>query len=566
MGKNGFATLLLLTSFIISYPIVPAIPGAAPLLPRTIFFSQQVSVLSEVVPSIGSPAPLWNYTFGAHDGWADAWDIIQLHKKADPIFLGGGQLCIAGTFSEEEATMDYRPYFATFSLPPDDTHYSYSLGVGYANSSLSEAHSVIQTDEGILAVAGAVDWDDDKSRAYMEVYYDYSMSPDSFFNGSVSDAAWSIIEHYPKGLVLTGVTESYGAGGKDVWLLHTDPDEFCTGPFGNHTSLLWNQTYGGLGDDEGRCVVKCTTGGFAITGFTNSFGAGSTDGWLIRTDAEGNHLWDRTYGTVKDDKLYSIIECQSGGFAVVGTSRYGSDPDMLSTMWVIRTDEYGNIIWQKFFGAPSKYCRGYDLVELEDGTFALAGSIQQGSFDMWLVRVASNGTALSFQTFGGPADDEARSITTVTSGGVALAGYTQSYGKGYRDVWVVRVPEDYLPIWDQNPSDQTILYNSNFHYKLNASDSSEIKQWEINNTAKFAISSQGLVTNSSTLDVGRYPLIVRVSDIWGNTATAVFYVNVCLPVLNPILIWSTFLLIFIIVLIVSAPFFAYFRLRKRKPE
>ena len=565
MGKNGFSTLALLTFFVVAYLMVPTLPCSVPILPQTILLSGQANVQLQLVPTLGLPAPMWDYTFGRDNGWADAWDIIQLHQSGS-IFFGEGFLYLAGTYSYEHHFEEYGPFFATFSMPPDDTYCSFSHGSGCGNSTLSEAHSVVQTNEGIVAIAGAVDWYDDKSRAYMQVYYNGSMTPDSFYNGSVSDAAWSIIEHYPRAFVLAGVTESFGAGGKDFWLLHTDPEEFCTGYFGEHTGLLWNRTFGGLGDDEGRCVVNCTSGGFAITGFTDSFGAGGTDGWLVRTDADGNHLWNRTYGSGKDDELYSIIECQSGGFAMIGTSGFGPYPDMPSTMWVLRTDEYGNILWQKFFGSPSSFCRGHDLVEFEDGTFALAGSIQQGSFDMWLVRLAADGTALSFQTFGGPNDDEARSITEVASGGVALAGYTQSFGDGYRDVWVVRVPEDYPPQWNLVPYNKSIYYNSHFQYKFRVSDTSEISSWWINNTVDFAISSEGLITNSSALAIGKYPLLVNVSDVWGNTASAGFIVVVLPPVPEPIPVWSTVLLALGVVLLLSAPFIIYPYLKQRRTE
>lgn len=555
MGKNGFSTVLLLILFITFSLFGP--------LFRTNAFSNGEKNLEldyNQVPlqenfSLGTPHPMWKKAFGT--GWANSWDIIQLQK---------GSLCVAGTFSYGDSQQDGQSSFAIFYMPPDDTLSSTTFGSGYADSTLSEARSVIQTDEGYIALAGAVDWYDTKSRAYMAVFYNGSMTPDSFYNGSVFDEAWSIIEHYPKGLVLAGVTESYGAGGKDVWLLHTDPNKFCTGYFGRRTALLWNRTYGGSGDDEGRCVINCSTGGFAITGFTDSFGLGGTDGWLIRTDADGNYLWSRTFGTIEDDELYSIIECQSGGYAMIGTSHYAQDPDMWSTMWVLRISELGSVSWQHFFGVPGSFCRGYDIVELDDGTFALAGSIQQSEFDMWLVRLAQDGTPLTFQTFGGSRDDEAHSITTVNTGGVALAGYTQSYGGGYRNVWVVRVPEDYLPTWVQSPSNQSILYNAHFHYNLNASDSSEPISWTINNTADFTISDQGLITNRTTLSVGIYPILVWATDAWGNTAMAFFYVEVLPPLVLPPLIWLAFVLVLCLVIVLSVGSFLYSYLRKRRTD
>jgi hypothetical protein len=205
MGKNGFATILVLTFFVISYSMVPIELSSAPILPHTLPSSRQIKVPLQLVPLLGLPDPMWDYTFGRDDGWADAWDIIQL-RQSGSLFFGAGFLYIAGTFSYDPSSVGYLPYFATFSMPPDDTYCSFSHGSSYGNSTLSEAHSIVQTNEGIVAIAGAVDWLDDKSRAYLQVYYNGSMTPDSFYNGSVSDAAWSIIEHYPRAFVLAGVT------------------------------------------------------------------------------------------------------------------------------------------------------------------------------------------------------------------------------------------------------------------------------------------------------------------------------------------------------------------------
>ncbi|MFX1319940.1 MAG: hypothetical protein ACFE9O_12505, partial [Promethearchaeota archaeon] len=274
--KNGFTILLLLGLFITLSLIGPLLNATTPLTSQDEILLRQSPTSQEAFPPLGSPSPMWDVTFGNDKGWAESWDIIQLQS---------GYLCAAGTFAYAADSYEGDThYFAAFYMPPDCTRFSMYEGSGWVNGTLSEAHSVVQSDEGYIALAGAIDWYDNKNKAYMEVFYNGSMTPDSWYNGSVSDTAWSIIEHYPKALVLAGVTESFGAGGKDAWLLHTDPDKFCTGSFGRRTPLLWNRTYGGSGDDEARCVVHCSTGGFAIVGFTESYGLGGTDGWLIRTD------------------------------------------------------------------------------------------------------------------------------------------------------------------------------------------------------------------------------------------------------------------------------------------
>lgn len=79
------------------------------------------------------------------------------------------------------------------------------------------------------------------------------------------------------GLVIAGSTESYGSKGKDVWLLHTDPNSFHIGSeMGKMTLLLWNRTYGGPGNEEAHSVIVCHTGGYGLAGYTESKASASS--------------------------------------------------------------------------------------------------------------------------------------------------------------------------------------------------------------------------------------------------------------------------------------------------
>lgn len=184
------------------------------------------------------------------------------------------------------------------------------------------------------------------------------------YGGAGSDIGNEIILCSDENLVVVGTTDSYGAGSDEVWLLKIDPD-------GN---LLWNFTFGGIADDQGASVIECTTGGFLIAGRTRSSGSGGCDVWLIRTDASGNQLWNRTYGGVNDDWAEKLIECHDGTFAIIGvTTSYGAGG---CDIWLLRTDTTGDLLWNRTYGG-SYDDLGYSLAEWNNEIFFVCGAQYQ---------------------------------------------------------------------------------------------------------------------------------------------------------------------------------------------
>ncbi len=98
------------------------------------------------------------------------------------------------------------------------------------------------------------------------------------FGGSENDILFYAEQTVDGGYIASGTTYSYGAGGGDYWLVRTDAE-------GNE---LWNRTFGGAGQDESYWFDQTADGGIILSGMTDSFGAGGGDFWIIKTDSEGN--------------------------------------------------------------------------------------------------------------------------------------------------------------------------------------------------------------------------------------------------------------------------------------
>ncbi|MCK4567394.1 MAG: hypothetical protein KAU48_08795, partial [Candidatus Thorarchaeota archaeon] len=217
-------------------------------------------------------------------------------------------------------------------------------------------------------------------------------------------------------------------------------------------TALWNQTYDGSGDEYVQSVVECGNGGFALAGYTNSFGASSQAGWLVRTDALGNHLWNQTYDGPNVDFLYSVVECSDGGFALAGNTMSFGVSSMAG--WLVRTDEDGNLLWNMTYDAP--FHEHFDmLVEVSDGGFAICGTTDSygaSNFAGWLLRTDSAGNHQWNMTFDGPNDEQFNAIIESTDGGFALVGITDSFGVSMQDGWLVRTASDGSHLWNQTYS------------------------------------------------------------------------------------------------------------------
>jgi predicted secreted protein len=230
------------------------------------------------------------------------------------------------------------------------------------------------------------------------------------------------------GYAIAGETESCGAGGLELWLIKTDAD-------GN---MQWNKTYGGALDEGCSDMCQTTDGGYAMSGYTKSFGAGGQDAWLVRTDASGVAYWAKTYGGTGDEFAPSVVQTIDGGYAMGGyTTSFGAGNQ---DFYLVKTDASGNMEWNKTYGGTG-IDYAYTMVQTSDGGYALAGYTDSfgtfGSNDTWLVKTDASGNMQWNKTYGGTGADATLNIVKSSDGGYALIGYTGSFG-GVFKVYLVK--------------------------------------------------------------------------------------------------------------------------------
>ena len=293
------------------------------------------------------------------------------------------------------------------------------------------AWSIRQTTDGGYAVAGfTYSFGAGSSDFYIVKLSgaDGSLQWSRTFGGAGTDIALSMKLTSDGGYVMSGETDSFGAGGNDAIFVMID----STG------ALQWKRTFGGLYEDYGECIIVTSDGGYAVGGYTNSFGAGDFDQYIAKFDSGGLFQWMRTIGGTGYDYALCIIQTTDTGYALAGsTSAFGEG---YTDFYVVKLNSIGALEWSRTFGgAGGDYC-SY-IIQTTDGGYILAGvtiTFGIGWYDIYIVKLDGNGSLQWSRTIGGTNFEYLYSIIQTTDGGCAIAGSTLSYGAGGYDVYVLK--------------------------------------------------------------------------------------------------------------------------------
>jgi hypothetical protein len=238
------------------------------------------------------------------------------------------------------------------------------------------------------------------------------------------------------GFIIAGGTYSFGAGSTDMYLIKTDS-------LGN---TQWTRTYGGPGDELANSVRQTRGGGYILAGLTSSYGAGGYDIYLIRTNSQGDTLWTKTYGGINDELAVCLQITHDHGYIIVK-----SEPSL------IKTDSLGNLLWEK--SCPIYPTAWYEneaswVKQTIDGGYIITGHrryirFSPQPYDIFLVKTNPFGDTLWTQMYQESLDDYAYSVEQTSDGHYLIAGITESYGAGGSDAWLIKTDALGNRIWSQ---------------------------------------------------------------------------------------------------------------------
>lgn len=263
------------------------------------------------------------------------------------------------------------------------------------------------------------------------------------YGGAYSDFARRLVESGDGGFIVAGWTESFDADLRDIYLLKVDAD-------GNQ---VWEKTYGGPARDEALDMIRCSGGGFVVAGragWTESLGVRGEDVYLMKVDEEGNMIWNRTYGGTDSDRANCVVGSEDGGYVMGGiTKSFGGDS---YDVYVLKIDHRGEKVWERAYGGD-----GWDeascIVRSGDGGFILAGetsSIDAGFPDVYLLGIDSEGNLVWERTYGGPRDDYARCISESRDSGFVVLGSTGYPRERKANILVLKIDGGGNKVWEED--------------------------------------------------------------------------------------------------------------------
>lgn len=312
----------------------------------------------------------------------------------------------------------------------------------YGGDLVDWGRCVQQTSDGGFIVSGAYN---------RNVYspwqgYVYLLKLDAL--GNITwDQRYGIVPYENIGQCLQQTSDGgYIIAGFTGYNYHYDAYILKTDSIGN---LLWTRTLG-LFDfaDDTLSVQQTTDGGYILTGWTGSYGAGSSDVWLIKLTATGGDEWIRTYGGIDLDGG-DYVRCTSdGGYIIVGTT-HSFDSGGNGDIWVIKTNANGNESWNHSFGG--RYLDvGKNIQQTKEGGYIISGSTSSfgvGNSDVWLIKTDSSGNEQWNSTFGGSHWDEGKSVIQTADAGYFITGdYTDPVREDL-EMYMIKTDENGIEEW-----------------------------------------------------------------------------------------------------------------------
>lgn len=314
----------------------------------------------------------------------------------------------------------------------------------FGNEKLDQVNSIVPTTDGGYVFTGCQEsvTTGKNQMLLVKLNQDGVEQWSKIYGAPDKDVVGYAVEESPAGgYILAGYSRLTAAGNDDAIIMKTSANG----------TTEWMRTENGLADERAYSVAATADGGFVMTGWTMSSGAGSADAFLVKYSAAGNRQWTRSFGTAGWDAAFKVTIDADQGLLLVGETMARSATNAMD-IFVIKTNANGSELWRKSYGAEADES-GYSIEPCTAGGYIIAGrTFSAGGYgedDGVIFRITPTGDILWQKRFGGACSDVIYSVKEDTDHGFLLSGCTQSFGTANNNVYLIKISEAGETLWRQ---------------------------------------------------------------------------------------------------------------------
>lgn len=260
------------------------------------------------------------------------------------------------------------------------------------------------------------------------------------FGGSNDDEANEIIKTADGNLLIVGNTSSFGAGGSDIYLIKIDTSG----------ALLWQKQYGGSGNESGEDITIAADGNYLINGITGSYGAGLRDIYLLKVNTSGTPIWTKTYGGPLDDGGVSLCNADSGDIMLFCyTDNFGA---LNRDCYVMKVNSLGDSLNSTLYGGAEYEQASSIEKTMDGNYILLGHTASFGFIEhnMYALKIQENGSIIWEKTYGGIYHDGGEAGMQCSDGGCIFAGRSSSFLNNYEQAYLVKTDEGGNMQWQKD--------------------------------------------------------------------------------------------------------------------
>lgn len=316
--------------------------------------------------------------------------------------------------------------------------------------------SVVQTKDGGYILTGKIEFKEknDFNIFVFKLNKNGDKEWEKNFGGIDNDEANYILNLSDGNYIILGVTKSFNKGSSDIYVLKIDKN-------GNK---IWEKNFGSEKEEGGLVIYETEDKGFIIGGYIYSDEKRGNDFYILKLNKDGEKEWEKIFGGMDNDYVTYIQQTKEGGYIFIGNSKINELKNSDIYFNIFKLDKTGEKEWEKNYYGKGKDDMIFIKQIVNVGYIAIGNttSYSGGDYDFYIIKLDNEGEKKLEKIYGGISDDIVKSVEQTKDGGFILAGYTRSFEEGGANFYIVKLDKNLEKEWEKtfgNKGDDYIAYS-----------------------------------------------------------------------------------------------------------